>query len=158
MHTDIRPAQSAQRASLTERYGVHDERLTAALELMESHPGEPLERVPTPRGASGFRRASSTGCSPRSWGPSYAEHYRRIRLERARDLLRQSAVPITEIALGCGFSSASHFSRAYREAFRGDACIGAEGLVASSHPERCPGHEPGHASRWQWMTGSSRPC
>ena len=44
-------------------------------------------------------------------------NYRQIRLDRARDLLRQSAVPITEIALGCGFSSASHFSRAYREAF-----------------------------------------
>ena len=49
MHTDIRPAQSAQRASLTERYGVHDDRLTAALELMESHPGEPLSRADTAR-------------------------------------------------------------------------------------------------------------
>ena len=30
MHTDIRPAQSAQRASLTERYGVHDELVIVA--------------------------------------------------------------------------------------------------------------------------------
>ena len=44
MHTDIRPAQSSQRASLAERHGVHDERLTAALDLMESHPGDPLKR------------------------------------------------------------------------------------------------------------------
>ena len=66
MHTDIRPAQSAQRASLTERYGVHDDRLTAALELMESHPGEPLKRARR-RGASGFRRGSWTGCSRKSW-------------------------------------------------------------------------------------------
>ena len=116
MHTDIRPAQSAQRASLTERYGVHDERLTAALELMESHPGEPLTRAETAR-RIGLSTRQLDRLFAGKMGTSYAGHYRSIRLERARDLLRQSAVPITEIALGCGFSSASHFSRAYREAF-----------------------------------------
>jgi len=116
MHTDIRPAQSAQRASLTERYGVHDERLTAALELMESHPGEPLSRADTAR-RIGLSTRQLDRLFAEKLGTSYAEHYRRTRLERARDLLRQSAVPITEIALGCGFSSASHFSRTYREAF-----------------------------------------
>ena len=116
MHTDIRPAQSAQRASLTARYGVHDERLTAALELMESHPGEPLTRAETAR-RIGLSTRQLDRLFAEKLGSSYAGHYRRIRLERARDLLRQSAVPITEIALGCGFSSASHFSRAYREAF-----------------------------------------
>lgn len=116
MHTDIRPGQSAQRASLTARYGIHDARLAAALELMESHPGEPLSRSSTAR-----RIGLSTRQLDRLFAEklrvSHATQYRRIRLERARDLLRQSAVPITEIALGCGFSSASHFSRAYREAF-----------------------------------------
>ncbi len=116
MHTDIRPAQSAQRASLTERYGIHDERLTAALELMESHPGEPLKRTETAR-RLGLSTRQLDRLFAEKLGTSYADHYRRIRLERARDLLRQSAVSITEIALGCGFSSASHFSRAYREAF-----------------------------------------
>ena len=116
MHTDIRPAQSAQRASLTERYGVHDDRLTAALELMESHPGEPLTRPETAR-RIGLSTRQLDRLFAEKLGSSYAGHYRQIRLERARDLLRQSAVPITEIALGCGFSSASHFSRAYREAF-----------------------------------------
>lgn len=116
MHTDIRPAQSAQRASVTERYGVHDDRLVAALELMESHPGEPLSRADTARRV-GLSTRQLDRLFAEKLGASYAGHYRRIRLERARDLLRQSAVPITEIALGCGFSSASHFSRAYRAAF-----------------------------------------
>jgi transcriptional regulator GlxA family with amidase domain len=116
MHTDIRPAQSAQRASLTERYGVHDDRLAAALELMESHPGEPLTRSETARRV-GLSTRQLDRLFAEKMGASYAGHYRRLRLERARDLLRQSAVPITEIALGCGFSSASHFGRAYREAF-----------------------------------------
>ena len=116
MHTDIRPAQSSQRASLTERFGVHDQRLTAALELMESHPGDPLARSDTAR-RIGLSTRQLDRLFAEKLATSYAGHYRRIRLERARDLLRQSAVPITEIALGCGFSSASHFSRAYREAF-----------------------------------------
>ena len=116
MHTDIRPAQSAQRASLTERYGVHDDRLAAALELMESHPGEPLTRSEAARRV-GLSTRQLDRLFAEKMRTSYAGHYRRLRLERARDLLRQSAVPITEIALGCGFSSASHFGRAYREAF-----------------------------------------
>ena len=116
MHTDIRPGQSAQRASLTERYGVHDDRLAAALELMESHPGEPLTRSETARRV-GLSTRQLDRLFAEKMRTSYAGHYRRLRLERARDLLRQSAVPITEIALGCGFSSASHFGRAYREAF-----------------------------------------
>lgn len=116
MHTDIRPAQSAQRASVTERYGVHDARLATALELMESHPGEPLSRSETARRIGLSTRQLDRLFSEKLEG-SYASHYRRIRLDRARDLLRQTAASITDIALGCGFSSASHFSRAYREAF-----------------------------------------
>lgn len=116
MHTDIRPAQSSQRASLAERFGIHDGRLAAALEMMESHPGEPLKRSETAR-RIGLSTRQLDRLFTGKLGVSYADHYRSIRLERARDLLRQSAVPITEIALGCGFSSASHFSRAYREAF-----------------------------------------
>ncbi|WP_421693433.1 GlxA family transcriptional regulator [Aestuariivirga sp.] len=116
MHTDIRPAQSAQRASLAERFGIHDARLTAALELMESHPGEPLMRGETAR-RIGLSTRQLDRLFSEKLKSSYASHYRHIRLERARDLLRQSAVPLTEIALGCGFSSASHFGRAYRQAF-----------------------------------------
>jgi len=116
MHTDIRPAQSSQRASLAERHGVHDGRLVAALELMESHTGEPLRR-----GEISRRIGLSTRQLDRLFSEqmkrSYAGHYRRIRLDRARDLLRQTAISITEIALACGFSSASHFNRAYRDAF-----------------------------------------
>jgi transcriptional regulator GlxA family with amidase domain len=116
MHTDIRPAQSAQRASLVERYGIHDARLVAALELMESHAGEPLRRQETARRV-GLSTRQLDRLFTEKLRRSYARHYRTLRLVRARDLLRQSAIPISEIAIGCGFSSASHFSRAYREAY-----------------------------------------
>ncbi len=37
-------------------------------------------------------------------------------LERARTLLRASAEPLGEIALACGFASASHFTNRFRQA------------------------------------------
>ena len=83
---------------------------------MESHPGEPLSRTDTAR-RIGLSTRQLDRLFAEKLGASFAGHYRGVRLERARDLLRQSSVPITEIALGCGFSSGSHFSRAYRQAF-----------------------------------------
>jgi len=117
LHTEIRPPQGAQRASLVERYGVNDAQLIAALELMERHPGEPLRRGDIAR-----RIGISTRQLDRLFATklrlSCLGHYRRIRLERSRELLRHSTATITEIALACGFSSASHFTRTYREAYR----------------------------------------
>jgi transcriptional regulator GlxA family with amidase domain len=114
LHTEIRPAKGAQRASLVERYSVHNAKLIAALELMERHPGKPLRRSEIAR-----RIGISTRQLDRLFAGklkcSYQGHYRRIRLERSRELLRQSSATITEIAIASGFSSASHFTRAYRE-------------------------------------------
>ena len=39
------------------------------------------------------------------------------RLDRARALLRQTAMPVTDVGIACGFTSASHFSTAYRGRF-----------------------------------------
>ncbi|MCS2160538.1 AraC family transcriptional regulator [Scandinavium sp. H11S7] len=38
------------------------------------------------------------------------------RMARAQELVRHSALPLTEIALACGFSSASHFSNRFKSA------------------------------------------
>ena len=44
-------------------------------------------------------------------------YHRKIRLEKARNMLRQTALPIADVALQCGFSSASDFARAFRREF-----------------------------------------
>lgn len=41
------------------------------------------------------------------------------RLSHARDLLRNSRLPLGDIALACGFSSASHFTNRFRQAVGG---------------------------------------
>lgn len=113
LHTEIRPAKGAQRASLVERYGVHDARLIAALEIMERNPGEPLRRSETARRV-GISIRQLDRLFAAKLKRSHQAHYRQIRLERSRELLHRSTATITEIAVACGFSSASHFVRVYR--------------------------------------------
>ena len=50
-------------------------------------------------------------------GQSIFQHLRQLRLERAADLLRAGRLSVTQVALEVGFSSPSHFSMAFREAF-----------------------------------------
>lgn len=117
LHTEIRSAKEAQRASTIERYGVYNAPLIDALELMERRSGKPLPRHEVAR-----RVGISTRQLDRLFAGklkrSFRDHYRSIRLERARELLHQSSATITQIAVACGFSSASHFTRVYREYFR----------------------------------------
>jgi transcriptional regulator GlxA family with amidase domain len=69
--------------------------------------------------------ASFAGISPRHLDrlfqtrlkTSFLHHYHQLRLGHARNLLRQSALSVTEIAFACGFASSSHFARCYRAQF-----------------------------------------
>lgn len=54
--------------------------------------------------ARAFRQ--STGLSPHRWRMQY-------RVERARELLSEWKLPLTEIALMCGFADQSHFTRTF---------------------------------------------
>ena len=116
LHTQIRPPGGPQRASMTERYGVHRAQLIAALELMENNIAEPLPRkVVAERIDLSTRQLDRLFASELNM--SFSRHYRRIRLERARELLAHSALRLSEIALACGFANASHFSRDYKAMF-----------------------------------------
>jgi transcriptional regulator GlxA family with amidase domain len=115
LHTEIRPPGGPQRASLIERYGVHSRDLVTALEMMESRIGDPASR-----GEVAARAGLSTRQLDRLFRTqmrtTFAAHYRAIRLARARDLLTQTSLSVTEVALAAGFASASHFSRLYARA------------------------------------------
>lgn len=108
-HADIGPGDGRQRA----RRGEGHPLLAAAFDLMEAHVADPLSRgaaaarlgVPERRLARVFRERTGRG---------FAAACRELRLEKARELIRQSDLPLTEIAYACGFSSPSHLSTAYR--------------------------------------------
>lgn len=67
--------------------------------------------------------AESAGLSLRSLqrrfrkqlGVSPHVYYLNTRLNRAKQLLRQTDMTVTQVALACGFGSHSHFSTAFRK-------------------------------------------
>lgn len=69
--------------------------------------------------------ARQLGISPRQLQRLFHRHMGRgpaafaqeLRLKRAQHLLRQMDMPVTDVALACGFSSAAYFSNAYRGYF-----------------------------------------
>lgn len=116
IHERIRDSRDPQRMTLRSRLGVAHPKVLEAVGLMEAHVDEVLSRAELAAriGVSArqlerlFQRY--LGCTP-------TRYYLTLRLERARRLLQQTPLPIIEIALACGFVSASHFSKAYRDHF-----------------------------------------
>lgn len=109
----LRARDERQRTPLAAHAGVASAKLAEALALMESNLGEPLPTEEIARLVGVSRRQlerlfkQHLDALPSRW---YAE----LRLARARRLLQQTSQSILQIALGCGFSSGSHFSNAYR--------------------------------------------
>lgn len=116
MHTEVRPAGGPQRAGLAERYGTSRHTVLAAIEAMENHIADPL-----PLGDLGQVVGVSARHLNRQFhaalGRSAGAFYRDLRLEKSRELLRQTDLPVLEIALATGFSGAAHFAASYRKQF-----------------------------------------
>lgn len=112
----MRQPRDAQRMTLRNRLGVSQPTLVKAIEIMERRIETPLRAPQLARQAGVSTRQLERlflhylGCSP-------TQHYIRIRLEKARKLLRHSTLSVLEIGLACGFTTASHFARAYRHHF-----------------------------------------
>lgn len=94
-----------------------DREMAALLQFCEENFDQPLT-VPqlaarvflsTARFSEVFAR--HTGCPP-------AAYLRRLRLSRAQTLLRETSLPVGEIAARCGYGEAAQLSRAFRGAFK----------------------------------------
>jgi transcriptional regulator GlxA family with amidase domain len=86
--------------------------LTRSVQLMREHIETPLD-MGSLAGQVGISARQLERLFRRDFQQSPAKFYMSLRLERARELLRLSALSITEIGFACGFQSASHFSAAY---------------------------------------------
>ncbi len=115
VYTDPRAETHAQRRSKAGG-AVRHGKLALILQIMENNIEDPL----TPD-----EIAEVVGLSSRQierlfnkhLNTSPKKHYLHMRLDKARDLLRQTSLSITEISLACGFRSTSHFSKCYRAGF-----------------------------------------
>ncbi|WP_120495566.1 GlxA family transcriptional regulator [Kiloniella sp. EL199] len=129
LHGTGRSPEEPQRNDWVERYGIHNPKLLDVIRLMEDNLEEPMSRQ---------ELADTANVSVRQLERLFGKYlqsspslfYLQLRLERASYFLRQTAMPVSEIAVACGFISFSHFSRSYRKQF---GCSPSE--------ERVPEHE-----------------
>ena len=103
--------------SIQYRTGISHPKLLAAIARMEAYLENPVSLADI---------AAAVDLSPRQLERLFRDnlkkppsrYYLELRLKRARLLLRQTEMPILQIAVASGFTSASHFARRYREHFR----------------------------------------
>ena len=112
----VRSPNDRQRLPLRARLGVQNSKVLSIIELMEANLSEPLSLLEIADDA-GLSRRQIERLFRQEMGRSPARYYLEIRLDRARHLLVQSAMPVVEVAVACGFVSASHFSKCYRELY-----------------------------------------
>ena len=113
----VRLSSERQRLPLSARLGVQNGKVLQIIELMEANLAEPLTLVEI-ADAVGLSRRQIERLFRQDMGRSPARYYLEIRLDRARRLLAQSTMPVVDVAVACGFVSASHFSKCYREIYR----------------------------------------
>ena len=109
----IRDNHDRQRVPLRHRIGTGQPKLMEAVSLMEANIEEPMALDELSQHIGLSRRQLERlfkkylNCVP-------TRYYLQLRLERARQLLLQTSMPIVDTALACGFISAPHFSKCYR--------------------------------------------
>jgi AraC family transcriptional regulator, glycine betaine-responsive activator len=116
IHERIRDKRDRQRMALPARLGIRHPKLLAAIRRMEENLEEPVSRSELARTI----RVSSRQLERlfrKYLNRSPARYYVELRLNRARLLLLQTNMSVIDVALACGFVSASHFSKCYRDFF-----------------------------------------
>ncbi|SHE54005.1 Transcriptional regulator GlxA family, contains an amidase domain and an AraC-type DNA-binding HTH domain [Modicisalibacter ilicicola DSM 19980] len=112
----VRNEQDQQRVPLKHVLGTTQPKLLEIVALMEANLEEPIGFDELAAYVDVSRRQLERlfqkylHCSP-------SRYYLRLRLTRARQYLKQTPMPIIEVASACGFVSTPHFSKCYREFF-----------------------------------------
>lgn len=128
VYAGAREAGVAQRISLQSRHGMRNPHVARAIEIMRGALEEPV---------SPMLIAQDLGISVRQlerlfgryFNTSPGRYYMELRLDRARHLLLQTEMSVSEIAVACGFQSLGHFTRLYRRSF-GISPSGQRGRIA----------------------------
>lgn len=116
LHHSARQATQPQRLDLAERTGVRNPKVLEVIAAMESNLESPL-----PLGELAELVGLSLRQLERLFGSELktrpGQYYRQLRLKRARHLVQQTGMSMMQVAVATGFTSATHFARAYGEEF-----------------------------------------
>jgi len=112
----IRTSEDLQRMPFAPRAVKHHPVVARMIERMQETLADPLP-VEQLMADIGLTRRQVERLFRNELEQSPGKFYMKLRLERAKLLLQQTKKPIVEVAVACGFSSASHFSTSYRDAY-----------------------------------------
>lgn len=116
IYNSARTEKDGQRLSIPTRIGVRHPKLANVIKMMEENIEEPI---------SPSLLAQDVGMSTRQLerlfrrylDRSPKRYYMELRLQKARNLLMQTDMSVINVALACGFTSPSHFSKCYRSQY-----------------------------------------
>jgi transcriptional regulator GlxA family with amidase domain len=113
IYSSIRTDQDTQRLSIPTRIGIRHPRLSQVIREMEQNIEDPISPSILAREV-GMSTRQLERLFRRYLNRSPKRYYMELRLSKARNLLMQTDMSIINVALACGFTSPSHFSKCYR--------------------------------------------
>jgi AraC family transcriptional regulator, glycine betaine-responsive activator len=113
IYTAIRTDRDQQRLSVPTRIGVRHPKLAQVIREMEVNIEEPVSPAELARQV-GLSTRQLERLFRRYLNRSPKRYYMELRLGKARNLLMQTDMSVINVALACGFTSPSHFSKCYR--------------------------------------------
>ncbi len=116
IHERIRDAHEDQRMEIGLRLQSHHPRLNRLIKLMEDNLEQPLS-IKTIAERISLSSRQVHRLFQTYLGKSPGRYYLGLRLEKARQLLRQTSLPIMDVALACGFSSNASLTKSYTTFF-----------------------------------------
>jgi transcriptional regulator GlxA family with amidase domain len=112
----IRVEEDKQYVPLAAHVGHYHENLIEAASLMESNLEDPLGMEEIAR-LVGVSIRQIERLFKRYVGEVPTKYYLELRLMRARSLLLDTSMTVMQVSVACGFQSAPHFSKCYRDRF-----------------------------------------
>lgn len=112
----IRGDREHQHIPVSATLGPAHQTLIKAAALMEANIEEPLS-LEALSASIGVSRRHIARLFKRHLNLVPARYYLELRLRRARELLLQTRMSITDVSVACGFQSRSHFAKCYRQRY-----------------------------------------
>ena len=112
----IPEAKTEEKGIAGEIIALDDPEVAAALHFLHDHAGEPIGVGDLVNQLMISRRSLEIRFR-RTIGRTIRDELQRLRLERAKRLLRETDLPITRVATGAGFTSPSYLAQVFHQSF-----------------------------------------
>lgn len=115
-HDAVRDSSISQHMAQAYRFANRSKLLAEAMTLMTQNLEQPLSIAEIAH-RIGTTHRSLDRLYNKHLGLSPGKYFRQLRLARAGGLLLQTGLPISEVALSCGFNTASHLGTHFRQSY-----------------------------------------